>query len=189
MTGDVTRILLDVTAGKRDRLDELLSLLYRDLHAVATSALRGEWAQHSLRPSDLLHEVYLKLINQTQVDWKNRSHFLAFASTLMRRILVDHARKQLATKRGGGEPLLSLAVDPAMMAQRSTLDLIALDQALTELAALNPRHARVIELRFFGGLSIEETALVLETSDWTVKNDWRMARSWLLTQLEGRDSV
>ena len=187
MTGDVTQILLDVTAGNRERVDELFSLLYQDLKSAAASALRGERHNHTLQPTALVNQVYLQLVNQTRVDWQDRSHFCAVASMLMRRILVDYARARLAEKRGGGAALLSLAIDPAIMASHSEVDMIALDNALIKLAELNPRHARVIELRFFGGLSIEETSHVLEVSAWTVKNDWRAARAWLLTQLDGED--
>lgn len=187
MSADVTQILLEVTSGQRERLDELLKLLYHDLRSAASNALQSERKNHSLQPTALVNEVYLQLVNQTRVDWKNRSHFCAVASTLMRRILVDHARKRKAAKRGGGEPMLSLIADPAVMANQEEIDLIQLDGVLTELAELNPRHARVIELRFFGGLSIEETAHVLNISAWTVKNDWRMARAWLLAQLDGKE--
>lgn len=187
MTGDVTQILLDVTAGKRERIDELFTLLYQDLKSAAACALRGERPNHTLQPTALVNQVYLQLVNQTRVDWQDRSHFCAVASTLMRRILVDYARARLAEKRGSGAPVLSLAIDPAIMASHNEVDMIALDNALIQLAELNPRHARVIELRFFGGLSIEETSHVLEVSAWTVKNDWRAARAWLLTQLDGED--
>lgn len=187
MTGDVTQILLDVTAGKRERIDELFTLLYQDLKSAAACALRGERPNHTLQPTALVNQVYLQLVNQTRVDWQDRSHFCAVASMLMRRILVDYARARLAEKRGGGAGLLSLAIDPAIMASHNEVDMIALDNALIQLAELNPRHARVIELRFFGGLSIEETSHVLEVSAWTVKNDWRAARAWLLTQLDGED--
>ena len=187
MSSDVTQILLDVTKGKRERVDELLKILHSDLKAAASSALRGEHANHTLQPTALVNEVYLQLINQTRVDWKNRSHFCAVASTLMRRILVDHAREKNARKRGGGATLQPLLSDPVADSADATdeLDLVALDGLLTELAELNARHARVIELRFFGGMSIEETAHVLDVSAWTVKNDWRTARAWLLAQLDG----
>ena len=187
MSSDVTQILLDVTNGKRERVDELLKLLYHDLKSVASNALRGERADHTLQPTALVNEAYLQLVNQTRVDWKNRSHFCAVASTLMRRILVDHARERNAAKRGGGAPVLTLISEPAALVDRSQIDLVELDKALILLAELNPRHARVIELRFFGGLSTDETAHVLEISAWTVKNDWRMARAWLLTQLDGEE--
>ena len=187
MANDVTQILAEVTSGNRARMDELFQLLYQDLKAAAVCAMQGERVNHSLQPTALVHQVYLKLIDQTRVDWKNRSHFCAVASTLMRRILVDHARTKLADKRGGGAALLSLVVDPAVLPDREEVDLIELDSALTTLEKLNPRHARIIELRFFSGLSIEETAQVLEISDWTVKNDWRAARAWMLTQLDGED--
>ncbi|MCR9200062.1 MAG: ECF-type sigma factor [Planctomycetaceae bacterium] len=185
MSSDVTQILLDVTKGNRERVDELLKILHSDLKAAASSALRGERAGHTLHPTALLNEVYLQFINQTRVDWKNRSHFCAVASTLMRRILVDHAREKNAQKRGGGAVIQPLLSDPIAEDPTDELDLVALDGLLTELAELNDRHARVIELRFFGGMSIEETAHVLDVSAWTVKNDWRTARAWLLAQLDG----
>lgn len=182
---DITQILLQVTAGQQERVDQLIQLLYHDLHSAAASALRNEQLHHSLQPTALVNEVYLQLVNQSRVDWKNRSHFCAVAATLMRRILVDHARSRLAEKRGGGTSAVTLVFEPAVMASRSEIDLIELDGVLARLAELNPRHAQVIEFRFFGGLSIEETAHVLEISAWTVKNDWRMARAWLLTQMDG----
>ncbi len=188
MTGDVTQILLEVTTGNRERMDELFTLLYTDLKLAAASALRGERPYHTLQATALVNQVYLQLVNQTRVDWQDRSHFCAVAATLMRRILVDYARARLAEKRGGGAALLSLVIDPAIMASHNEVDMIALDNALIKLAELNSRHARVIELRFFGGLSIEETSHVLEVSAWTVKNDWRAARAWLLTQLDEEES-
>lgn len=187
MNGEVTQILLDVSAGRRERVDELLRMLYGDLRSAAAGALAGERPGHSLQPTALVHEVYLRLVNQTRVDWKNKSHFCAVASTLMRRILVDYARERLSIKRGGGTPLLSLVSEPAAMAGRNEVDLVALDNALNQLAILNPRHAEIIELRFFGGLTIEETAHVLKISAWSVKNDWRIARAWLLAHLDGED--
>ena len=182
---DVTQILHRWQSGDEAALDELLSAVYPELRRVAARQLRAERSGHSLQPTAVAHDVYLRLIDQRRVTWQNRSHFLAIAARLTRRVLVDHARKRAAWKRGlGVRPLSIEEVDVA--ARGPDADLVALDAALQRLARLEPREARVVELRFFGGLSIEDTASVLGVSIATVKRDWSSARLWLFDQLRER---
>lgn len=179
---DVTQLLLDWEAGSQAAVKRLAPLVYEDLLQRAKGLLRRERPEHTLQPTALVHEAYLRLIDQKRVKWRNRSQFLAIAAKIMRRILVDHARKRSAAKRGDGESHLPL--DTAGFAPLTrAADLVALDDALEELVNFAPRPSRVVELRFFGGLSIQETADILEVSPATVKLDWKMARSWLLREL------
>ena len=184
MPNDITQILAEVTSGNRDRMDELFQLLYQDLKAAAAGAMQGERVNHSLQPTALVHQVYLKLVDQTRVDWKNRSHFCAVASTLMRRILVDHARARHAEKRGGLAARVTFD-EALVVTNEERLDFIALDDALRALSTFDERKSRVIELRFFGGLSVEETAAVLKVSPATVMGDWRLAKAWLKREMRG----
>ena len=183
---DVTQLLLDWSRGDRTALDRLMPLVYAELRALADRSLRHERSGHTLQGTALVHEAYLKLVNQRQVRWQDRAHFFAVAAQLMRRILVDDARRHGAAKRGAGKPELPLdeadtPVPPA------PVDWLALDRALDRLATIDERQARIVELRFFGGLTIEETAEVLQISPATVKNDWTLARSWLYRELQGTD--
>jgi RNA polymerase sigma factor (TIGR02999 family) len=180
----VTRLLRDWRSGDPAALERLLPLLYDELRRLARAQLAGERRDHTLQPTALVHEAYLRLAGYAGVDWQSRAHFLALAATTMRRILVSHARQRLASKRGGGRLTVTLGEQAAVAAERNT-DLMALDEALTELARLDPRQGRVVELRYFAGLTIEETAAVVEVSPATVKNDWKMARAWLFNRLEG----
>jgi len=180
---DVTQILHRWQDGDEAALDELLRAIYPELRRVAARQLRGERAGHSLQPTAVAHDVYMRLVDQRRVTWQNRAHFLAIAARLTRRVLVDHARRRAAWKRGLGARHVPLdEIDVAAPASPET-DLVALDDALRRLAALDPRQARVVELRFFGGLSIEDTAGVLGVSIATVKRDWITARLWLFDQL------
>lgn len=182
--GDVTRVLNRWRDGDDQALDDLLAAVYPELRRMAARQLRGERANHSLQPTALVHEVFLRLVDQNQVSWQNRAHFLAIASRLARRVLVDHARKRAAWKRGLG--VRPVNIDDVDVADGNDAgpDLVALDEALVRLAALDARQARVVELRFFGGLSIEETAAVLNLSPGTVKRDWTTARLWLFSELK-----
>ena len=181
---DVTRLLLDWSRGDQTALDRLMPLVYDELRAVAERSLRHERSGHTLQGTALVHEAYLKLVDQRQVRWQDRAHFFAVAAQLMRRILVDHARRHGAVKRGSGEPRFPLHEADAPAAAAPLVDWLALDCALDRLAALDERQARTVELRFFGGLTIEETAEVLRVSQATVKNDWTLARGWLYRELQ-----
>ncbi|RMH19000.1 MAG: sigma-70 family RNA polymerase sigma factor [Acidobacteria bacterium] len=179
---DVTELLHAWRAGDQAALTRLLPRVYEDLRRLAGRHLARERAGHTLQPTALVNECYLELLDQNRVDWQDRAHFLAIAARTMRRILIAHARKRRAMKRGGG--VLPLTLDEALeVAGGRRLDLLALDDALRALEALSPRQSQVVELRFFGGLTIPETAAVLGVSPATVKNDWQMARAWLFNEL------
>jgi RNA polymerase sigma factor (TIGR02999 family) len=179
---DITTLLVRSGQGDKAALDELLPLVYQELHRLAHHQLQNERAHHSLQTTGLVHEAYLRLAGQQAVDWENRHHFFALAANMMRRVLVDYARARQSDKRGGGAVHLSLS-QAEEKAAGQTAEIIALDEALTALAALAPRQSQVIELRYFGGLSVEETAAVLQVSPSTVHSDWRQARAWLYLQL------
>ena len=181
---DVTRLLLDWSRGDRTALDRLMPLVYDELRALAARSLRSERSAHTLQGTALVHEAYLKLVDQRQVRWQDRAHFFAVAAQVMRRILVDHARRHGAAKRGGGVAALALEDVALAAAPGPTVDWVALDRALDRLATLDSRQARIVELRFFGGLTIEETAEVLRVSPATVKNEWSLARAWLHRELQ-----
>jgi RNA polymerase sigma factor (TIGR02999 family) len=190
---DATKLLLDWSRGDRSALERLMPLVYDELRTLASRSLRHERSGHTLQGTALVHEAYLRLVDQRRVQWRDRAHFFGVAAQIMRRILVDHARRHGAAKRGRGD-VTSLAVVEGLGSvasegagpQPSDVDLMMLDAALERLAARHPRHARTVELRFFGGLTIEETAEVLDVSPATVKNDWSFARAWLYRDLEGR---
>ncbi len=175
--GEVTRLLECWSAGEKNALDELTPLVYRELRKLAAAYLRRERDDHTLQPTALVHEAWIRLIDQTHVASQNRSHFFAIAANLMRQILVNHARDRRAVKRGGGNRVAMN--DDAAAVQPREVDLIALDEALTSLAKVDPRQSRIVELRFFGGLTEEEIAGVLNVSVITVKRDWRIARAAL----------
>ena len=179
---DVTTLLAASSAGDRAAMDQLLPLVYDELRRLAQSYLRSERSGHTLQGTALVHEAYLRLIDQKVVQWQSRTHFFAIAAQMIRRILVDHARGHNASKRGAGAPRLSL--DDAMgIAEKRDLDLIALDDALSHLAQLDPDQSRIVELRFFGGLSIEETAAVVGVSVATVNREWSAAKAWLFREI------
>jgi RNA polymerase sigma factor (TIGR02999 family) len=182
--GDITQILEQTRAGDRDAYERLMPLVYGEMRQLAARYLRRERIDHTLQPTALVHEAFLKLIGQRHVDWKNRAHFFGIAAQAMRRILVDHARSVGRTKRGGAERPVSIDDVQVALTPRP-IDLIALDDALQRLGELDPQQSRVIELRYFGGLSIEETAEVLGVSSSTVKREWTMARAWLYHELGG----
>lgn len=179
---EVTQLLLDWSSGNQAALDRLMPLVDRELHRLAHHYMRRENPGHTLQTTALVNEAYLKLIDQKHVHWKNRAHFFALAAQLMRRILVDHARSRRYAKRGGGAHKISLH-DAMIVSPKRGGDLIALDEALDRLAAIDPRKGKVVELRFFGGLSVEETAEALQISSVTVMREWSMAKSWLYNSL------
>lgn len=180
---DVTQILKEVSDGDKDAPARLMPLVYDELRRLASHYLRQERSDHTLQPTALVHEAYLKLIDQTRVDWQSRAHFVGVAAQSMRRILVDHARSHQASKRGGLQQ--KLALDEAIdYSQSRDVDLVALDDALNTLAEFDQRQSRIVELRFFGGLTIEETAEALGVSPATVKVDWSMAKAWLRREIK-----
>jgi RNA polymerase sigma-70 factor, ECF subfamily len=180
---EITKLLHAWSDGKAEALDALVPLVYDKLHAQASRFLRRERIGHTLQTTALIHETYLKLINQREVNWQNRAHFFGVAAQAMRRILVDYAKARHREKRGGkGENLPLEAVTLAVSNEKS-VDLEALDEALTRLAKLDERQARIVELRYFSGLSIEETAEVLHISKATVSNDWKSAKAWLYREI------
>jgi RNA polymerase sigma-70 factor, ECF subfamily len=180
---DVTRLLLAWSDGDREALEELTPLVYRELKRLAESYLRRERPGHTLQPTALAHEAYIKLIDQQSVRWRNRSHFFGIAAQAMRRILVDHARARLAGKRGAGGAVVPLDEGIDVSDQRAER-LLALDDALDRLAQLDPAKGRVVELKYFGGMTLEETAEVLGVSRATVIREWRMAKAWLYGELK-----
>jgi RNA polymerase sigma factor (TIGR02999 family) len=179
---DVTQLLLAWSDGEQSALEELMPLVLGELRRLAGRFLRQERPGHTLQPTALVNEAYLRLIDARHVRWQNRAHFFAISARLMRQILVDSARERDAQKRGGGKALVNLD-EALMIGQQPDEDLVALDDALCALAEIDPRKSQVVDLRFFGGLNIEETAEVLKVSPETVKRDWRMARSWLRRRL------
>ena len=181
-----TALLLAWNRGEPDALDALLPLVYEELRRLAAGYMKRERSGHTLQATALVNEAYLRLIEVRQVQWQNRAHFFAMAARLMRRILVDAARSRGHQKRGGGAPMLSL--DEALVVPTEPgKDLVALDEALTALAAVDSRKSQVVEMRFFGGLDIDETAEALHVSRDTVKRDWAFAKLWLLRELSGAE--
>lgn len=184
---DVTQLLHQWSSGNRNALDNLTPVVYDELRRLAAIYLSRERSDHTLQATALVHEAYMKLVDQKNVRWQNRAHFFGIAAQMIRRILVDHARGVRAAKRGGGAMALSL--DEALgVSEKRDLEIEALDDALETLAKIDPQQARVVELRFFTGLSIEETAEVLGISDSTVKRDWTSAKAWLFRELTRRKS-
>ncbi len=181
----VTELLLNWRRGDQDAREELIPLVYGELRRVARRYLRQERPNHTLQSGALVNEAYLRLSREKAPQWKNRAHFFGVAAQLMRHILVDHARSRKAAKRGAGLPRLALD-DQMALPQTRDLDLLALDDALNRLAELDPQQCKLIELRFFGGLSIEETAVVLDVSPATVKREWTTARAWLLREMRSK---
>ena len=178
----VTELLLAWSGGDQGAFDKLYPLIYDELRRLAAHYLRRERPGHTLQPTALVHEAYLRLIDQTRTRWQNRAHFFGAAAQMMRRILVDHARQHGAAKRGGGERRVTLAEGAAFAPERG-VDLLALEDALNKLERVNPQKSRLVELRFFGGLSTEEAAEVLGVSAATVTREWRAAKAWLHREL------
>ena len=179
----ITDLLLQLSVGDPSAMDRLFPLVYDELHRMARRALRREHLDHTLGTTGLVHEAYLKLVDQTRVGWRDRAHFFAVAALAMRRILVDYARRHRREKRGGGRRAVSLDESAISLDERAE-NLMALDEALTRLGALSPRLGRVVECRFFGGLTEEEIAEALGVTTRTVKRDWAKARGWLYQELK-----
>ena len=179
----VTQLLVAWTNGNRAALEELIPVVYPELRRIAARYLRRERVGHTLQPTALVHEAYVKLIDQDRAQWQNRAQFFGVAAQLMRRILVDHAREHAAEKRGGGVRPVTL-VDAMAASPDRGIDVLALDEALQRFTALYPEQGRLVELRYFGGLTIEETAEVLGMSPATVKRQWAVARAWLLANID-----
>jgi RNA polymerase sigma factor (TIGR02999 family) len=184
-SADTTQLLRDWAGGDSEALDRLTPLVYRELRRLAAHMLQNERPGFSLQSADLVHEVYLRLVNARELEWQHRAHFFAVAATVMRRILLDRARRRAAGKRGGKAHALDLT-KTLDVGQAKARELLALDDALTALAKVAPRKSRIVELRFFGGLSVQETAEVMKVSSDTVMRDWKTARAWLLTELTSR---
>ena len=184
---NVTELLLAWNGGDKAALDQLIPVVYDELRRQASRYLRGERPGHTLQTTGLVNEAYLRLVDQRNVRWQNRAHFFGIAAQLMRRILVDHARAKHREKRGGADLRVSLD-DAMMMTKGRDIDLVTLDEALDRLAKIDPQQSRVVELRFFGGLNVEETAEVLGISPATVKRDWSVAKAWLYREISGDQS-
>lgn len=182
-SNDVTQLLKAWSAGDQNALGDLMPVVYSEIRKLAQSYLRRERSDHTLQATALVNEAYLKLIDQRAVHWNNRAHFFGIAAQIMRRILIDHARMKKADKRGSG--MVPVVFDEALeVAAETNLDLIRLDEALQALEKLDPRQAKIVELRYFGGLSIEDTAEVTHLSPATIKREWAGARAWLRRELE-----
>ena len=184
---NVTELLIDWGKGDKEALDQLVPLVYDELRRQAKRYLRHERAGHTLQTTALIHEAYLRLIDQKNVHWQNRAHFFGIAAQLMRRILVDHARTRGRAKRGGSDVRVSLG-EATVIAKAQDLDVVALDEALNRLAEIDEQQSKIVELKFFSGLTVEETAEVLNISQATVKRDWSMAKAWLHREISGEIS-
>lgn len=184
-TASVTMLLRAASSGERRDVDALMAAIYDDLRRLADGHLRSERDNHTLQPTALVHEAYLKLIDQRSTDWKDRAHFFAVASRIIRRILVDHARERLAAKRGGGVERVAI-LDDEPGAPPADVDLVALDEALSELSEIDAAQAQIVEMRYFGGLTMEEIAEALAMGKRSVDRHWQVARSWLCFRLTSR---
>jgi len=184
---EVTRLLEDWSGGDADALEKLIPLVQPELHRLAHHYMSRERSGHTLQTTALLNEAYLRLVDNPKRDWQNRSHFIAAAAQLMRRIMVDRARERRALKRGGDAIKVDLD-EAALVSEQRAEELLALDEALERLAAQDPRKSQIVELRYFGGLTIEETAAFLEISPRTARREWRMAKVWLYCALSGEES-
>lgn len=182
-SADVTHLLARWSHGEPEALDELLPLVYEELRRIAGRQLRRERRDHTLAPTALVHEVYLRLVSQSRANWRNRAQFFGVAAQLMRRILVDHARARGAAKRGRSATFVPLQDADDRGEQAAVVDVLAIDTALTRLAALDPDQARLVELRFFAGLTVDEIAPLVGRSERTIKREWRLARAWLFREL------
>ena len=178
----VTQLLLELRGGNRAVVDELTPLVYQELKRIAGGQLRKERPGHTLQATALVHEAYLKLVDQSEVAWQNRAHFFGIAAQVMRRILLDYAKQRVRDKRGGGMHHTTLDEGLVVSSDRAS-DLVVIDEALTRLEQLDPRQAKVVEMRFFGGLSVAETAEAMGISAPTVKREWAMAKAWLYREL------
>ncbi len=181
-SGEVTRLLGQLSAGRREASEELAPLIYRELHKLAAACMRRERPGHTLQATALVHEAYMRLIGQQDVQWQNRSHFYGIAAQVMRRVLLDYARKHQAAKRGG--PNQRVRIDEALLVSEEQLDVaLSVDECLKRLEKIDARQSRLVELRFFAGLSVEQTAEVMEISTATVKREWQFAKAWLQREM------
>jgi RNA polymerase sigma factor (TIGR02999 family) len=183
---DVTRILSSLQQGDGHAADELLPLVYKELRMLAAQRLAQEKPGQTLQPTALVHEAYVRLVDQRRVQWRNRAHFFGVAAQMMRRILVDYARKRRADKRGGAAERVTLTSDIATAPEQNDLDVLTLHESLERLAAFDPQQERIVELRYFGGLTIEETAEVVGVSTATVAREWTIAKAWLRADMSAR---
>ena len=183
-TEEISLILKSWNDGNRQSADELMAAVYEELHRIAAQYLRRERSDHTLQPTALVHEAYLKIVDISDIAWQDCAHFFAVASNVMRRILVDYARARETEKRGGEFQRIALEDAISFSGDKSDVDLLALDEALKQLATFDEQQSRIVEMRFFGGLTIEETAEVLSISPATVKREWTMAKSWLYRKME-----
>ncbi len=181
---DITQLLIEASGGNRKALDRLFPMIYDVLKRIAKKQRRNERKDLTMSTTDLVHEAYIKLIDHREIDWKNRAHFFAISARAMRRILVDYARTKTRQKRGGDQIRITLEEANMVLSQEKAGDLLALDEALTRLESISERASKVVEARYFAGLTIEETAEALGVSEMTVKRDWTMARGWLKVALE-----
>jgi RNA polymerase sigma factor (TIGR02999 family) len=184
--GEVTILLQQVTRGNKQAEAELAPLVYQELRRIAGSYMRNERAGHTLQPTAVVNEVYLRLVDQARVDWKNRAHFFGIAAKLMRRFLLDYARERTAMKRGGRRVPIEIENFEAVCIAQQPEEVLALHEVLTRLERFDPQQARIVELRCFAGLTVEETAQAVGISSRTVKREWAMATAWLRAQLAGR---
>ena len=183
-THQITQLLFRWREGDQQALDDLLPLVYNELHRLAGYYMRGERPSHTLQTSALVNEAYLRLAGAEDIQWQNRAHFFAIAAQVMRRILVDHARRRDKQKRGGAVQKVELG-EAMLVSEQRAAEVVALDDALKSLAEIDPRKSQLVDLRFFGGMSIEETAEVLQVSPGTVMRDWTLAKAWLLREITG----
>jgi RNA polymerase sigma factor (TIGR02999 family) len=181
---EITQLLAEWSDGNQTALDKLYPLVYDELHKMANRYMKRERKDHTLQTTALINEAYVRMVDQKNVHWENRAHFFAISAQIMRRILIDHARRHHYAKRGGGALKVSLD-ETAMVASDPAPDMLLLDEALNRLAEMDPRRGQVVELRYFGGLNNEEIAGVLKISENTVTRDWNMARAWLYQELSG----
>ena len=185
---EIAALLEQLASGVDNAADQLMPLVYDRLRGLAQKMLRNESPSHTLQPTALVNEAYIRMLGQTQVNWQGKTHFFAIGARMMRRILVDHARRKLSQKRGGSLHRLSLEED-LCVSKRSDEDVLAIEDALSKLAELDPRQAQIVELRFYGGLTVEEVAEVLKVSKRTVESDWTMLRAWLRRELTSEHST
>ena len=184
--GDVTELLLQWSNGNEAALQRLMPFVYDECRRIAARQMRGEREEHTLSPSALVNELYLRLVDQRRTTWSNRAHFFGIAAQLMRRVLVDHARARLAEKRDGGRLVVSLEAADDVATPSPLTDVLAIDEALQRLGQIDPDQQRLVELRFFAGLTVDETAHVLNRSPRTVKREWQLAKAWLFRELSER---
>lgn len=185
-TGDVTTLLQKIRHGDRAAAEKLVPLVMGELRRLARHYLRSERIGHTLQPTALINEAYLRMGGYERMDWKSRAHFIAIAASVMRQVLIDYARKRRAEKRGGLDHRVPLDEARQLLSREQSEELLEVHEALERLERMNPRHSKVVELRYFGGLSVEETAEALRISPITVKRDWALARAWLRSQIKGK---